>query len=259
MKIVRVARAEETSYGVLRDGEIHLTHGLPTESPCWTGEAISAGSAPLLVPIEPTKIFGVGRNYADHIAEMGYARPARPSLFMKPPTALLAPGGTVVLPAPELSTSVEHEAELAVVIGRRGRHISVEEARRYVLGYTCANDVSARDLQRSDDSAIRGKGFDTFCPVGPWIETDVDLDAGVTIQCRVNGELRQSGQTSQLIFDIPYLISYLSAFATLLPGDLILTGSPGGSGSMKPGDDVEVDLSQIGVLRHVVASYRSDR
>lgn len=259
MKIVRVARHEETSYGVLRDGEIHLTHGLPIDAPSWTGEVISADTAQLLVPVEPSKIFGVGRNYADHITEMGYSPPVRPSLFMKPPTSLLAPGGTVVLPSPELSTSVEHEAELAVVIGRRGGHIDVEDALNHVLGYTCANDVSARDLQRSDDSAIRGKGFDTFCPVGPWIETEVDLDAGVSIQCRVNGERRQNGHTSQLIFDIRYLISYLSDFATLLPGDLILTGSPGGSGPLKSGDDVEIDLPQIGVLRHAVADFRSDR
>lgn len=250
MKLVRVYQPEGPRYGILEDDVVHLTSGQSTSVEHRTGESLALSEAKLLVPTEPSKILGVGRNYADHIAEMGFDVPDRPSLFMKPPSALLAAGGDVVLP--EVSTRVEHEAELAVIIGRRARSIEPETAPSHILGYACADDVSARDLQQTDDSVIRGKGFDTFCPLGPWIETELDIRNGVGVRCTVNGEVRQNGNTRHLLFDVPYLVSYLSQFTTLLPGDVILTGSPGGTGSLRPGDQVEIEVDGVGTLRHGV-------
>jgi 2-keto-4-pentenoate hydratase/2-oxohepta-3-ene-1,7-dioic acid hydratase in catechol pathway len=189
---------------------------------------------------------------------MGYAANQNPAIFMKPPETLIGPHGTVVLPPRSLSKQVEHEAELAVVIGRPARFVSEADALSYVFGYTCANDVSARDLQRVDTNSTRGKGFDTFCPVGPWIETELDLTPGVAVRCRVNGEPRQDGTTLDMISSVPFFISYLSQFTTLLPGDLLLTGSPGGSGSLEPGDRVEIEVGGVGVLHHRVAASARD-
>lgn len=252
MRIARVTHAGTVSYGVV-DGEVvRLTDRAPYHGGTETGTVVPLADTSLEVPVAPSTLFCVGRNYADHIAEMGFDPPSRPSLFIKPLTALSGPGRPVVLPPPELSSDVEHEAELAVVIGRRARNVPTETALAHVFGYTCANDVSARDLQRSDDDVIRAKGFDTFCPIGPWIETELDIGAGVGVQCRVNGETRQDGHTSALVFGVAYLVSYLSRFATLRPGDVILTGSPGGAGPMKPGDDVEIEIAGVGVLRHGV-------
>lgn len=257
MRIVRVEHAGRILTGVLEGGEVRMMDALPGVGadlePNWTGERVPLDASRLLVPVVPSKVIGVGRNYVDHIVEMGYEMPVRPSLFMKPPTALLDPGGTVVLPPTDVSSEVEHEAELAIVVGRTARGVSEADALGHILGFTCANDVSARDLQRSDDSVIRGKGYDTFCPLGPWIETDVDIEAGLTVRCTVNGELRQDGTTSSLLFGVPVLISYLSSFMTLLPGDVILTGSPGGSARLHPGDRVEIEIGGIGSLVHDVA------
>lgn len=255
MRIVRIERDGRTVMGILEGDDVRLVEDLPVpgQEPRWTGERVPFVGSRLLEPVVPSKVIGVGRNYVDHIIEMGYEMPVRPSLFMKPPTALLPPGGTVVLPPTEVSTDVEHEAELAIVIGRIARWVDEEHALDVILGYTCADDVSARDLQRSDDSVIRGKGYDTFCPLGPWIETEVDLAAGLPVRCTVNGELRQDGDTSSLLFGVPTLIAYLSSFMTLLPGDVILTGSPGGSGALRPGDEVRIDIGGIGELVHHVA------
>jgi 2-keto-4-pentenoate hydratase/2-oxohepta-3-ene-1,7-dioic acid hydratase in catechol pathway len=255
MRIVRIENAGRALTGILDDGEIRVVDGLPTvgDEPRWTGERVPLEGSRLLAPVVPSKVIGVGRNYVDHIVEMGYDMPVRPSLFMKPPTALLDPGGTVVLPPTDVSDEVEHEAELAIIVGRTARWVREEDALEVILGYTCANDVSARDLQRSDDSVIRGKGYDTFCPLGPWIETDVDLSAGLSVRCTVNDELRQDGSTSSLLFGVPTLISYLSSFMTLLPGDVILTGSPGGSGRLRAGDRVRIEIGGIGELQHDVA------
>lgn len=159
-----------------------------------------------------------------------------------------------MLPPRRLSTHVEHEAELAIIVGKSARFVSAADAHDFIFGYTCANDVSARDLQRSDPHPTRGKGFDTFCPVGPWIETDLDPESGVGVRCSVNGELRQDGSTADMTDEIPFLIEYLSGFATLYPGDLILTGSPGGTGQLNPGDRIDISIDGIGTLTNGVTS-----
>lgn len=199
----------------------------------------------LLCPVTPSKIVCIGRNYAAHAKEMGAQVPAEPLLFLKPPSALLAPGGKVICP-PD-SAKVEHEAELAVVIGKRATSVAKEDALSYVFGYACACDVTARDLQRKDVQFTRGKGFDTFCPIGPFIETALD-PSKARIQCRVNGETRQDGNTASMIFDVPTLVAFVSRAMTLEPGDVILTGTPEGVGPLVAGDTLEVEIDGIGVL-----------
>ena len=200
----------------------------------------------------PSKIFCLGRNYADHRSEMGFQHDGSPSVFMKGPTTIVGPQDNIVLPPRSMSTHVEHEAELAIVIAKSARFVNAADASEYILGYTCANDVSARDLQRSDPQLTRGKGFDTFCPVGPWIETDLNPSAGVRLRCSVNGALRQDGSTADMTYDIPFLIEYLTGFATLCPGDLILTGSPGGTEPLNHGDQVDIEIDGIGTLTNSV-------
>ena len=204
----------------------------------------------LLAPILPSKIICVGRNYAAHAKEHDADIPEVPLIFLKPPSAIIDPGGTILLP-PQ-SQQVEHEAELVVVIGKRGRWISLNEARSYVFGYTIGNDVTARDLQRRDGQWTRGKGFDTFCPFGPWIETDFD-PADVLVTCHVNGEMRQMASTQDMIFDINQLITFVSSVMTLEPGDLLFTGTPAGVGPLRPGDKVEVKIDHLGTLQNFVA------
>jgi 2-keto-4-pentenoate hydratase/2-oxohepta-3-ene-1,7-dioic acid hydratase in catechol pathway len=203
----------------------------------------------LLAPTRPSKIIAVGLNYRSHAAEVGAQVPEEPLLFFKPPSAVIGPEEPIV--RPPVSQRVDYEGELAVVIGRRAKNVSVSEAMDYVLGYTCANDVTARDLQARDDQWTRAKGFDTFCPLGPWIETELD-PADLRIETRVNGQVRQSGRTSDLVFGVPQLISYISQVMTLEPRDVILTGTPVGIGPLQPGDVVEVEISGIGVLRNPV-------
>ena len=206
----------------------------------------------LLEPIRPSKIVCVGRNYREHAAELGNKMPEEPLLFLKAPSAIIATGDEIVLPG--ASQQVEHEGELGVVIGRVARNIaSDEDPLSYVLGYTCVNDVTARDLQRKDVQFTRGKSFDTFCPVGPWIETDID-PGNVVVQTRVNGEVKQKGNTADMAFPVGFLIRYISEIMTLYPGDLIATGTPAGVSRMKPGDIVEVEVAGIGVLRNQVVS-----
>jgi 2-keto-4-pentenoate hydratase/2-oxohepta-3-ene-1,7-dioic acid hydratase in catechol pathway len=200
----------------------------------------------LLEPIRPSKIVCVGRNYREHAAELGNKMPDEPLLFLKAPSAIIYSGDEIVLPG--ASQQVEHEGELGVVIGRVARNIaSDEDPLSYVLGYTCVNDVTARDLQRKDVQFTRGKSFDTFCPVGPWIETDID-PGNVEVQTRLNGELKQKGNTADMAFPVAFLIRYISEIMTLYPGDLIATGTPAGVSRMKPGDVVEVEVSGIGKL-----------
>jgi 2-keto-4-pentenoate hydratase/2-oxohepta-3-ene-1,7-dioic acid hydratase in catechol pathway len=204
----------------------------------------------ILEPIVPSKIVCVGRNYREHAAELGNKMPDEPLLFLKAPSAIIASGQEIVLPG--ASQQVEHEGELGVVIGRVARNIpSNEDPLRYVLGYTCVNDVTARDLQRKDVQFTRGKSFDTFCPVGPWIETDVD-PGNVTVETRLNGEVKQKGNTADMAFPVPFLIRYISEIMTLYPGDLIATGTPAGVSRLKPGDTVEVEIAGIGVLQNRV-------
>jgi 2-keto-4-pentenoate hydratase/2-oxohepta-3-ene-1,7-dioic acid hydratase in catechol pathway len=203
----------------------------------------------LLAPIVPGKIICVGRNYAAHAAEHEAEVPSLPLLFSKPPSSIIGPGEAILLP-PQ-SQRVEHEAELAVVIGQRGRWISPAEAPGHILGYTAANDVSARDLQRSDGQWTRAKGFDTFCPLGPWIDTRLDpSDALVT--CHVNGQLRQMASTRDMVFSVAQLVAYVSSIMTLEPGDVILTGTPAGVGPLAPGDEVRVEIEGLGTLTNPV-------
>lgn len=211
---------------------------------------VKLAEATLLAPCVPTKIVCVGRNYRAHAAELGHPLPAAPLLFLKPPSAVVGTDAHIELPA--ASHRVEHEGELAVVIGRRARRLSeTDDPLAYVLGYTCANDVTARDWQRQDVQFTRAKSFDTFCPIGPFIETGIEpLD--LHIETRVGGVVRQSGRTSQMAFTVPYLIRYVSHIMTLEPGDLLLTGTPAGVGPLLAGDVVEVTIAGIGTLRNEV-------
>jgi 2-keto-4-pentenoate hydratase/2-oxohepta-3-ene-1,7-dioic acid hydratase in catechol pathway len=213
---------------------------------------IALAQATLLPPVEPSKIVCVGRNYRDHAAEMGNDVPAEPLLFFKPPSSLLPPGGTIRRPA--LSSRVDYEGELAIVISKQAHRLREDQdVRPWIRGYTIVNDVSARDLQKSDAQWTRAKGFDTFCPCGPLVSDEIDPLAGVRVETRLNGETKQSGSTSDFIFGIQRLLAYITAAMTLEPGDLIPTGTPAGVGPMAPGDVVEVSIEGIGVLRNPVA------
>jgi len=204
----------------------------------------------LLAPVEPSKIVCIGRNYAAHAAELGNEVPKEPLMFLKPPSSIIGPEEVIVLT--KYSQKVEHEGELALVIGRRCSRLSdAEDALFFVLGYTCLNDVSARDLQKSDVQFTRGKGFDTFCPVGPHIETALD-PSDVLVETRVNGALRQSGMTSLMIYPPAFLVRWISRMMTLMPGDIIATGTPAGVGPLVAGDAVEVSVAGVGVLRNPV-------
>ena len=204
----------------------------------------------LIAPVNPGKIICVGRNYVEHAKEHNVDVPEVPILFLKPTSSIIGPGEHIYLP-PQ-SKQVEHEAELAVVIGRKGKWISIADAMNYVFGFTIANDVTARDIQSKDGQWTRGKGFDTFCPIGPWIETDLDV-ADTLISCRVNQEMRQMSSTREMVFTVEQLISFASSVMTLHPGDVILTGTPAGVGILKEGDQVEISIEGIGSLVNSVA------
>ena len=209
----------------------------------------------LMAPVRPSKIVCVGRNYKDHAAELGNDVPKEPLLFFKPPSALLAPNGTVIMPA--ISKRIDYEGELGIVIGKRCRNLGPgEDARDYIRGYVLVNDVTARDIQKSDGQWTRGKGFDTFCPVGPIVSDEIDPCGGepVTVTTKLNGELRQTGSTADLIFPIAELLRYISACMTLEVGDLIPTGTPAGVGPMNAGNVVEVEIVGLGVLRNGLAA-----
>jgi 2-keto-4-pentenoate hydratase/2-oxohepta-3-ene-1,7-dioic acid hydratase in catechol pathway len=210
--------------------------------------------AKLLCPVVPSKIVCVGRNYRDHAAELGNDVPKEPLIFLKPPSSLIGHGDVIQYPA--LSKRVDFEGELGIVIGRRARKIrDDEDVRSYIRGYTIVNDVTARDLQKSDGQWTRGKGFDTFCPVGPVVSNDIDpISEGIELETRLNGERRQIGHTRDFIFGIPELLRYITEFLTLEPGDLIPTGTPAGVGPMQPGDTVAVSIEGIGVLANKVMS-----
>ena len=203
----------------------------------------------LLAPSEPSKIVCVGRNYVEHAKELGNEVPKVPLIFLKPPSSIINPNDTILLP-PQ-SVQVEHEGELVVVIGKRGRHITASSAKKHILGYTIGNDVTARDLQITDDQWTRAKGFDTFCPFGPWIDTEFD-PADSVVTCRVNGQMRQMASTRDMVFNIGNLMAYVSSVMTLEPGDLIFTGTPAGVGELKNGDEVVVEIEGLGVLRNPV-------
>lgn len=236
-------------YGWLHEGLVGPLDGSPFEGYRRLEASIALEQVRLLTPVLPQKIICVGRNYADHAREQDAEIPEIPLLFLKPPSSIIAHQAPIYLP-PQ-SQQVDHEAELAVVIGRTCRWVSSETALSFVFGYTIANDVTARDLQRKDGQWTRAKGFDSFCPLGPWIETDFD-PADALITCRVNEELRQMSSTREMIFTISQLIAFISSIMTLEPGDLILTGTPAGVGPLQPGDMVDISIEGIGSLRNPV-------
>ena len=249
MRICRVAVDDDLHYGVLEGEAVALLSSHPFGPFEPEGRVLPLADVRVVAPVLPSKIIAVGRNYAEHAREMGSEVPAAPMIFLKPSTSVIGPGEPITLPWQ--SEQVEHEAELAVVIGRLCREVPEERVREVVMGYTCANDVTARDLQRTDGQWGRAKGFDSFCPLGPWIETDVDLDDAL-IECRVNGDVRQSGSTAGMVRDVAELVSWISAVMTLLPGDVILTGTPAGVGPIVDGDEVSVSIAGIGTLTNRV-------
>lgn len=221
----------------------------PAEMLQATGPLRPLDQVRLLAPVTPSKVACVGRNYAEHAAEFGNEAPPEPLIFLKPPTSIIGPGAPVVYPA--LSERVDHEGELAVVIGRRCRRLREEEALSFVFGYTVANDVTARDLQRKDGQWTRGKGFDTFGPVGPWVDTEYD-PVNRAVRCSVNGELRQDSNTALMIHSVERILAYITAFMTLEPGDIVMTGTPAGVGPVEPGDTMTVEVEGLGTLTNPV-------
>ena len=268
MRIARFTTGEDPTYGVVT-GELD-EFGQPAEDsvvvalagdPLYVGvklldEEHRLADVRLLAPVLPrSKVVGIGRNYAAHAAEMGGEVPEEPLMFLKPNTSVVGPGDPIFYPSQ--TRNLHYEGELAVVIGRICRDVPPEQATDVIHGYTIANDVTARDLQRSDVQFTRAKGFDTFCPLGPWIETDLDpqhFADGVSVQTHLNGDLVQDGSTKDLIFDIPTLVAHVSSVMTLLPGDVILTGTPEGVGPMNVGDEVEVSIAGLGTLTNKVAT-----
>lgn len=250
MKIVRIKSGDDISYGVADAEGVLIYNGSPFVAWEPTENVVPWPSVTLLAPVIPTKVMCVGRNYEDHAAEFDNEVPDEPVIFMKPATSVIGNNANVIYPA--LSKEVHHEAELAVVISRPARNVKAEDASQYIFGYTAANDVTARDLQRRDGQWTRGKGFDTFCPLGPAIETELDPLERLAVICKVNGEVRQAGFTSDMVFGVAEILEYISAFATLLPGDVILTGTPSGVGKVEPGDLMEVEVDGIGTLTNRV-------
>ncbi|HEX3892875.1 MAG TPA: fumarylacetoacetate hydrolase family protein [Terracidiphilus sp.] len=245
---------EDTAFRLAR-AKAEAQHALVAEPAAFDFEPLPLNQATLLPPVTPSKIVCVGRNYRDHAKELGNEVPAEPLLFFKPPSSLLAPEGVVQIP-PQ-SERVDFEGELALVIGKRATRLTAASSwREYVRGYTLANDVTARDLQKKDGQWTRAKGFDTFCPVGPMVSSDIDPAAGVNLETRVNGELRQHGSTLDFIFPIAELLVYVTAAITLEPGDLVLTGTPAGVGPLQPGDRVDVAIDGLGVLSNTFAVAR---
>jgi 2-keto-4-pentenoate hydratase/2-oxohepta-3-ene-1,7-dioic acid hydratase in catechol pathway len=254
LRIIRYDVGGSPRWGVLGpDDTVYEASGEPFGGVgLRTGSAVaSLGEVRLLAPITPSKIVCVGRNYADHAAELGNPVPKEPLIFLKPPSSIVGPGADVVYP--DLSGRVDPEAELVAVIGRPGRRVAAEDAMSMVAGYTCGNDVTARDLQKSDPQWTRGKGFDTFCPLGPWVDTEFD-PADVRVTCTVDGQVRQDASTKDFIFDIPTLIAYITAFARLEPGDVIMTGTPSGVGPIQVGNTMTVAVEGLGELSNPVVA-----
>jgi 2-keto-4-pentenoate hydratase/2-oxohepta-3-ene-1,7-dioic acid hydratase in catechol pathway len=246
---VRFKAGGKTRYGALEGGAVVEYSGTPWSLFRRGRRRYPLKHSVLLAPVVPSKIVAIGLNYRDHAREMGRPLPDEPRIFLKPPTAVVGPDDPIVYPA--CSTRVDHEAELAIVIKRRCRNVPPERAREFVLGYTCLNDVTARDLQERDGGPTRAKAFDTFCPLGPCIATDIDPNA-VTVEALVNGEIRQSSSTKELIFSVEEIVARVSQIMTLLPGDVIATGTPPGVGPLRPGDRVEIRIEGIGSLKNTV-------
>jgi 2-keto-4-pentenoate hydratase/2-oxohepta-3-ene-1,7-dioic acid hydratase in catechol pathway len=250
MRIVRYqAGADAPRYGWVHEDQVGEIEGDVFGNYLRREASTPLSSVKLLEPVVPSKILCVGRNYVEHAKELGNVVPKVPLIFMKPPSAVIGPAQAIVLP-PQ-SKQVDFEGELVAVIGKRGRHITADQAKSHLLGYTIGNDVTARDLQKSDELWTRAKGFDTFCPLGPWIDTEFDVSDAV-ITTRVNDEPRQMGSTQDMVFSVATLVAYVSSIMTLMPGDLLFTGTPSGVGSLKAGDEVVVEIEGLGVLRNVV-------
>lgn len=268
MKVVRFVDAlpgvpdewQPQQWGILVEDVVYPVDRAPYEVGA-AGQPLQTSSTPrsidqvrLLAPVTPSKVVCVGRNYAEHAAEFGNEAPPEPLIFLKPPSSIIGPDAPVVYPA--ISERVDHEGELAVVIGRRSRHLREEDASDAIFGYTVANDVTARDLQRKDGQWTRGKGFDTFGPVGPWVDTEFD-PANRAVRCSVNGELRQESNTDLMMHSVPRILAYVTEFMTLEAGDLVMTGTPAGVGPVQPGDVMLVEVEGLGELRNsVVADTR---
>jgi len=265
MQYCRFRQKGRTYYGSIREREGRLWIEEPVEAPeedlafrleheganSVSFDPVAADEVELLAPVTPSKIVCVGRNYRDHVKELDHEMPSEPLIFLKPPSSLLAPGRTVLMP-PE-SARVDYEGELAIVIGRRVRRLAAEDWRSAVRGYTLANDVTARDLQNKDGQWSRAKGFDCFCPVGPFVSDEIFPESGVELTTKVNRVVKQKGSTLDFIFPIPQLLEHITAFLTLEPGDIVLTGTPAGVGPLKPGDVVEIEIPGLGRLENSFA------
>jgi len=261
VRIARFAKGDGVAYGVVEGaaGELQAEtiaelyghpFGIDPSGVRFTGQRYPLAEVRLLAPVLPSKVLAVGKNYAEHVREMGGEPPAEPVLFLKPSTSVTGPGDRIAYPV-KLTDRVDYEGELAVIIGRLCRDVPKERAEDVIFGYTCANDVTARDLQVRDGQWTRAKGFDTFCPLGPWMETGADpSDLGITTT--VNGEVRQHASTRELLWDVPALIAYVSSVMTLLPGDVLLTGTPEGVGPLTDGDEVSVTVESVGTLTNKV-------
>ncbi len=252
MKIVRIKAGDDIAYGIADTEGVLVYRGTPFVAWEPTETVVPWESAQMLAPVLPTKVVCVGRNYVDHASELGNDVPQEPLIFMKPATSVIGPDAPVILP--RISEEVHHEAELAAIVGRVARNVKAEDVSQYLLGYTAANDVTARDLQNRDGQWTRAKGFDTFCPLGPAIETELDPLERLAVICRVNGEVRQAGFTSDMVFGVAEIIEFITTVMTLLPGDVVLTGTPSGVSKVESGDTMEVEIDGIGTLSNPVAS-----
>jgi 2-keto-4-pentenoate hydratase/2-oxohepta-3-ene-1,7-dioic acid hydratase in catechol pathway len=251
LKLVRFLKNHRPCYGLIEGEVVYAVKGSIFCEFRQAEKVAALTEVRLLAPCQPTKILAVGLNYRTHAAEAGMDMPPEPLIFSKPPSSVIGPLEPIVYPT--LSQQVDYEGELAVIIGRRARNVLPEKAHDFILGYTCGNDVTARDLQQRDDQWTRAKGFDTFCPLGPRIVTSLN-PAHLAIRTRVNGEIRQCASTADMVFSVAELIAYISQVMTLEPGDVILTGTPSGVGPLQPGDVVEVEIEGIGTLRNPVVS-----
>jgi len=251
MRLLRFRHGDRISTGAVQPGSdaVQVIAGTFFEDPLPTGEEVSIDDVMLLAPVLPSKLVCVGKNYAAHAAEFGMEVPDEPLLFLKPSTAVIGPGDPIrLLP---INDRTDYEGEMAVVMGRLARNVRAEDASRFILGFTCANDVTLRDLQRSDDQWTKAEGFDGSCPLGPWIETSVD-PTDAFVETRLNGDVVQRTSTSEMVFGVAELIEYITTFMTLLPGDVLLTGTPEGVGRVRSGDVVEVEVEGVGTLRNGV-------
>lgn len=249
MRFCRFSHKGHIHWGLLEGENIKPMSTLPFIETKFNGESIPLKEVKLLAPAEPSKIVCLGLNYADHAREFKLEVPEEPIIFIKPPTTVIGPEEEIIIP--RSTKRVDYEAELAIVIGKEAYNVKEEKAFEYIFGYTCANDVTARDLQKKDVQWTRSKSFNTFCPLGPWIETDLD-PSNLSIKLLLNGEIKQNSNTSNLIFKIPYIVAFISSIMTLFPGDVILTGTPSGVGPIKLGDIVEVVIDKIGTLKNTV-------